>query len=185
MARRDVRAEMISGASELLASHGVQGTSFALVLETTGAPRGSIYHHFPGGKNELVLAAIASAGESVTALIDATDADSPQDIVRMFVGGWRNLLTTAQFERGCVLAAASQTAEHETDIRVAADRYFTEWREALARALVRSGDDPTAADDHAALLIAAVEGALLMGRAARSAEIFDVLERQLPGLLGR
>ena len=175
MARRDVRAEMISGASELLASHGVQGTSFALVLETTGAPRGSIYHHFPGGKNELVLAAIASAGESVTALIDATDADSPQDIVRMFVGGWRNLLTTAQFERGCVLAAASQTAEHETDIRVAADRYFTEWREALARALVRSGD----------LLIAAVEGALLMGRAARSAEIFDVLERQLPGLLGR
>jgi hypothetical protein len=50
---------------------------------------------------------------------------------------------------------------------------------------VRSGDDPTAADDHAALLIAAVEGALLMGRAARSAEIFDVLERQLPGLLGR
>ena len=54
-----------------------------------------------------------------------------------------------------------------------------------AVALVRSGDDPTAADDHAALLIAAVEGALLMGRAARSAEIFDVLERQLPGLLGR
>ncbi|MFM7618055.1 MAG: TetR/AcrR family transcriptional regulator [Actinomycetes bacterium] len=178
-----MKAEMISGASELLASHGVQGTSFALVLETTGAPRGSIYHHFPGGKHELVLAAVASAGESVTALIDATEADSPHDIVRMFIGGWRNLLTTGQFECGCVLAAASQSGEHETDIRAAADHYFTEWRSSLTRALVRSGDDPTTAGDHAALLIAAVEGALLMGRAARSAEIFDALERQLPHLV--
>ena len=176
---------MIEGASELLAAHGVQGTSFALVLETTGAPRGSIYHHFPGGKHELVLAAVAAAGASVAALIDAAVADSPDELVRMFIGGWRNLLTAGKFERGCVLAAASQSSEHETDIRDAADQYFTQWRSALTRALVRSGDDPAAADDHAALLIAAVEGALLMGRAARSAEIFDALERQLLRLFER
>jgi AcrR family transcriptional regulator len=184
MARRDVRTEMIRGASELLATHGVQGTSFSLVLETTGAPRGSIYHHFPGGKHELVLAAVAAAGASVTALIDAAESGSPGELATMFLDGWRAALTGGRFERGCVIAAASQTGEDELDIRTAAHGVFTEWRQALARALVRSGADPSLADDHAALLIAAIEGALLIGRAAHSAEIFDVLERQLPKLLG-
>jgi TetR/AcrR family transcriptional repressor of lmrAB and yxaGH operons len=184
MARRDVRTEMIRGASELLATHGVQGTSFALVLEATGAPRGSIYHHFPGGKNELVLAAVAAAGTSVTAFIDAAQADSPEDVVRMFVGGWRTTLTGGRFGRGCAIAATVQSGEDDIDVRAAAHAVFTEWRHALSRALVRSGGDPSAADDHAALLIATVEGALLMGRAAHSAEIFDVLERQLPRLVG-
>ncbi|MFM8861247.1 MAG: TetR/AcrR family transcriptional regulator [Acidimicrobiia bacterium] len=180
-----MRTEMIEGASELLAAHGVQGTSFALVLETTGAPRGSIYHHFPGGKHELVLAAVAAAGASVAALIDAAVADSPDELVRMFIGGWRHTLTRGGFERGCAIAAASQSGEDDVDIRAAADDVFVEWRSALSRALVRSGDDPSAADDHAALLIAAVEGALLMGRAAHSAEIFDVIERQILRLLER
>jgi|688.fasta_scaffold90548_4 TetR/AcrR family transcriptional repressor of lmrAB and yxaGH operons len=184
MARRDVKSEMIRGAGELLATHGVQGTSFALVLEATGAPRGSIYHHFPGGKHELVLAAVAAVGSAVTSLIDIAEADSPQELVTTFVRGWRSTLTSGRFERGCTIAAASQGAEDELDIRTAAHDVFTEWRQALARALVRSGTDPSDAEDHAALLIAAVEGALLMGRAAHSEEIFDVLERRLPRLLG-
>lgn len=183
MARRDVRTEMIEGAVGLLASHGVQGTSFALVLEATGAPRGSIYHHFPGGKNELVLAAVTAAGATVTSLIDAADADSPRDLVSMFVRGWKTTLSSGRFERGCAIAAASQGGEHELDIRTTAHDVFTQWRHALSRALVRSGADPCDADDHAALLIAAVEGALLMGRAAHSDEIFDVLERRLPLLV--
>lgn len=170
---------MIKGASELLATHGVQGTSFGLVLETTGAPRGSIYHHFPGGKNELVLAAVTDSGAAVTALIDAAEGESPTEIVRMFLDGWRAVLTGGRFERGCVIAAASQGDANGAEIRATAHDVFTDWRQALARALVRSGADPSTADDHAALLIAAVEGALLIGRAAHSDEIFDVLERQL------
>ena len=54
MNRRNVRQEMVSGAISLLAEKGVQGTSFAVVTEATKTPRGSIYHHFPGGKNELI-----------------------------------------------------------------------------------------------------------------------------------
>lgn len=173
---------MIEGAGELLATHGVQGTSFSLVLESTGAPRGSIYHHFPGGKNELVLAAVAATGAAVASLIDAVHADSPGELATMFVRGWRATLSSGRFERGCAIAAASQSGEHEPDIRAAAHEVFTLWRHTLGRALVRSGADPSDADDRAALLIATVEGALLMGRAAHSDEIFEVLERQLPRL---
>jgi TetR/AcrR family transcriptional repressor of lmrAB and yxaGH operons len=58
----EVRARMVDGAIALLASRGLEGTSFSEVLELTGAPRGSIYHHFPGGTAELVSAAVDGAG---------------------------------------------------------------------------------------------------------------------------
>jgi TetR/AcrR family transcriptional regulator, lmrAB and yxaGH operons repressor len=78
MNRRNVRQEMVNGAISLLAEKGVQGTSFAVVTEATKTPRGSIYHHFPGGKNELIEEAVTSIGQLVTALIDAVEVDSPQ-----------------------------------------------------------------------------------------------------------
>lgn len=55
MAKGDVRARMVAGAARLLAEKGMEGTSFAEVLAATGAPRGSTYHHFPGGKTERAL----------------------------------------------------------------------------------------------------------------------------------
>ena len=53
----DVRQRMVLSALYLFAERGVQGTSIADVLERSGAPRGSVYHHFPGGKDEIVSAA--------------------------------------------------------------------------------------------------------------------------------
>jgi len=55
VAKGDVRARMVAGAARLLAEKGMEGTSFAEVLAATGAPRGSTYHHFPGGKTERAL----------------------------------------------------------------------------------------------------------------------------------
>ena len=185
MPRRDVKTEMIRGAGDLLASHGVHGASFALVLDKTGAPRGSIYHHFPGGKTELVQAAVLAVGAAVTSLIDAIDADSPADVVSTFVEGWRAALNGGKFERGCAVAAASNGATDEPAIRAAANDVFTSWRRSLARAFVRTGVDDAEAHDAATLCIAAAEGALVLGRAARSDEAFDVLARQLPKLVSR
>ena len=51
--RENVRSNMVEGAVRLLASRGVEGTSFSEVLAAADAPRGSVYHHFPGGKSEL------------------------------------------------------------------------------------------------------------------------------------
>jgi TetR/AcrR family transcriptional repressor of lmrAB and yxaGH operons len=183
MTRRDVRTDMIRGAVDLLAAHGVQGTSFALVLEATDAPRGSIYHHFPGGKAELVEAAVRSVGDSITALLDAVDVDSPAAVVEVFVEGWRALLVGGTYERGCAVAAASLGAGDDDSLRQASNTAFESWRAALARAFARSGVDDHEAVDLAALCIAAVEGALVLGRASRSDAIFDVLRRQLTRLV--
>src|SRR5277367_5362961 len=71
MAQGDVRAKMVQGAAGLLATKGVEGTSFAEVLAVTDAPRGSIYHHFPGGKSELVHAALDLVSTQALAVMES------------------------------------------------------------------------------------------------------------------
>ena len=83
---RDVRERMIEGAVRLLALHGLQATSFNEVLELTGAPRGSIYHHFPGGKDELISAAVDRAGAHALHALDDRDLASAEEITAVFLG---------------------------------------------------------------------------------------------------
>jgi AcrR family transcriptional regulator len=179
MAKNNVREQMIRGAVELLATRGVQGTSFSDVLAHTGAPRGSIYHHFPGGKGELVRAAANSIGEGVAALLDAIDSTSPAEVIDAFVDGWRSILVAGGFEQGCAVAATCLGSSESDELRKLADDIFTSWREALSRAFVRSGTTRRHGDDLAAICLATVEGALVIGRAAHDDSIFDVLKRQL------
>jgi len=184
MKRRNIRQEMISGAINLLAERGVQGTSFAVVTEATNTPRGSIYHHFPGGKNELIEAAIASIGSVVKSLIDAVDVSSPVEVVEQFVGSWRALLLANNFASNCAVANVSLGAGDDGSLRDSAGGVFNDWRESLASAFERSGVDRDDAVDFADVCLAAVEGAMILGRASGSDDIFDALSRQLSKLVG-
>ncbi len=170
---------MVRGAAELLATRGVHGTSFSDVLAHTAAPRGSIYHHFPGGKVELVRAAATSTGNGVTALLDSIDASSPVEVIDAFVEGWRSVLVAGGYERGCAVAATCLGSSGADELRELADDVFRAWQEALARAFVRSGTTDRYSDDLATICLAAVEGALVIGRAAHDDTVFDVVKRQL------
>lgn len=185
MTRRDVRSEMVRGAIDLLAAHGVQGTSFALLIEATDAPRGSIYHHFPGGKSELIRDAVRSIGSTVTAIIDNLAVEKPEEVIEAFVEGWRVLLVSSDFDRGCAVAAASLGDRDEAGLRDAAREVFETWESSLTEAFIRTGVRRTEATDYAALCIAVVEGALVLGRTTRTDEIFQVARRQLTALVSR
>ncbi|HEX2819832.1 MAG TPA: TetR family transcriptional regulator [Streptosporangiaceae bacterium] len=87
---RSVREQMVDSAVILLAKHGVAGTSFTEVLAASGAPRGSIYHHFPGGKDELIAAAIEVADARAVALLRSLQGRSPAEIVDGFFAMWRD-----------------------------------------------------------------------------------------------
>ena len=179
MNRRNVRQEMVNGAISLLAEKGVQGTSFAVVTEATKTPRGSIYHHFPGGKNELIEEAVTSIGQLVTALIDAVEVDSPSKVVDVFVESWRALLLANNFASNCAVANASLGASDEDSLKASADEVFKKWQHSLARAFERSGAKRKDAVDFAAVCLASVEGALILGRASGSDEVFNALSRHL------
>src|SRR5258705_13873654 len=93
----DPKRRMISSAMLLLARRGLQATSFTEVLEHSGAPRGSVYHHFPGGKDELVGAAIEYASTRALKLLDAKAGAGAQVIVATFLQLWREVLLRSDF----------------------------------------------------------------------------------------
>jgi AcrR family transcriptional regulator len=161
---------MVSGAAQLLAQKGLQGASFAEVLELTGAPRGSIYHHFPDGKDELVAAALDAVADATLARLDQFDL-TPEAITEGFLGLWRSLLDRAQLTAGCAVVAVSVAASG--DLLDHAGSVFNRWTTYLKKRLTAAGVAPKTALDFATLLISATEGAVIMSRAQRSRKPFD------------
>ncbi|MEA2682607.1 MAG: TetR/AcrR family transcriptional regulator, lmrAB and yxaGH operons repressor [Chloroflexota bacterium] len=169
---------MIAGAMRLLARRGLQATSFSEVLELTGAPRGSIYHHFPEGKDQLVAAAIALAGDRALQPLEEIAGAPAEEIATLFLGMWRKLLTHANFDAGCSVLAVTVA----TDSRELLDRagnVFRSWRGRLAELLEQGGLSPVDARRLATTLVAASEGAVVLSRAERSMEPFELVSSEL------
>ena len=163
---------MIVSATLLMRERGVEATSFRDVIDRSGAPRGSIYHHFPGGKAELIEAATRYAGEFTAAGLAAALADDdPRAAVRMFTESWTELLHDSDFGEGCPVVAAALEGNGD-DVRGAAAEAFAGWERLIADALVRRlGDAGRArAQSLATLVIASIEGAVVLARAQRSVE---------------
>src|SRR3954466_1021387 len=103
----DARRQMIRSAAVLIRERGVEPTSFSDVLAHSGAPRGSIYHHFPGGKAELVEEATRWAGEAIAeAERIALAEDDPLAGLDAAIAFWRAFLRDNDFAAGCPVAAA-------------------------------------------------------------------------------
>src|SRR5713226_443984 len=88
----DAREKMILGAVRLLATTGLEGVSFSTVLEATGAPRGSIYHHFPEGKNQLIKLAVERAGQYLLIAMEKPARTGAIEVAEHFFGIWRKVL---------------------------------------------------------------------------------------------
>lgn len=172
------RERMVAGAARLLARRGLQATSFSEVLAATGAPRGSLYHHFPAGKDELVLAALdVAAGQMAAALARQAGAPAVQ-VVEAFLAGWRDVLRRSRFRSGCAVLAVTVAADAPALLDHAA-AIFRSWRADLGALLQEGGLAPPDARAFATLLIAASEGAVVLSRGERSLEPFDRVAAQL------
>ncbi len=182
MAQGDVRTKMVRGAAGLLATKGVEGTSFAEVLAVTGAPRGSIYHHFPGGKSELVHAALDLASSRALVVMEATRGRPAVEVVERFLGLWRQLLDGSELTAGCAVVAVT-VAGPDVDLMEHAGTIFRDWTSHLTGLLVAGGAAEAQAGQLAVLIIAAAEGAVALCRAERSREPFDVVAEALVELV--
>lgn len=175
---RGVRDKMVASAAELLARRGLEGTSFSEVLDRSGAPRGSVYHHFPAGKDQLVGAAIDLAGRNALDWIDKKEGAPPDEIVRWFVHIWRELLRRSRFDAGCAVLAVTVATDSPELLNRAAD-VFRAWRKRLAELFEMGGLSREDAARFSALLIASTEGAVVISRAELSLEPLDIIESQL------
>jgi TetR/AcrR family transcriptional regulator, lmrAB and yxaGH operons repressor len=170
----EVRDRMIDGAIRLLAMRGLQATSFAEVLELTGAPRGSVYHHFPAGKEQLVSAAIDRAGAHAMQALDGKPDATAEELTALFLGLWRAVLVRSQYRAGCAVLAVT-VATDSPDLLQHAGAVFRSWRGQLAGLFEERGLAAREATQFAATLVAASEGAVVLSRAEQSLEPFDLV----------
>jgi TetR/AcrR family transcriptional regulator, lmrAB and yxaGH operons repressor len=174
----DARDQMVRSAVVLLARHGYQATSFSAVVEHSRAPRGSIYHHFPDGKDELIAAAIDLAGGNAIGLLDGLEGRSPVDIVDGFLAMWRAVLERSDLGAGCSVLAVAVSAD-SPELIERAGSVFRAWAARLAELLTAGGMEPAAARSFATLLIAASEGAVVLARAERDLAPFEAVAARL------
>lgn len=176
---------------EALSTRGFHGVGISELLSRAHAPKGVLYHHFPGGKAELAVAAIDTVVGHITATLESLFArqGDPVKALTLWMKDAQATLLGSGCDRGCPLAtiALESTAE-DTAIREAVARGFAAIRDTLKHALVASGLDAQRAARLASLIVSAYEGGLIQARVAGSgrplqdttAMLLDTLEGLLP-----
>ncbi len=173
---RGPRERMVVSAADLIGRDGVSATSIGDVLAASGAPRGSIYHHFPHGKSELMVEAVRYAGEFMARRIGGRGAVSPAATVADIGDVWRKMLVDSDFEFGCPVLAGGLARNSEPEVAAESERIFTEWIRLISARLVDDGVEPSRALSLANLIIAAIEGAVgLCQTQRRVAPLDDVI----------
>lgn len=176
------RERLIAAASDSLARRGYHGTAVAEVLAAAATPAGVLYHHFPDGKDQLVKAAVQSAGAIMLAELDEVLIDEPSwaDGVRKLLMLWGQRLAESGFESGCpVTSTAADIAGSSASIRQACAGAYESWISRLAEAIATESVDIEAARSRALLLVSAAEGALLLAKALRTTAPLDRVAAEL------
>lgn len=186
--RRDGRALLLNGARQLLAEKGYAGMELRDVAERGQAPRGSIYHHFPGGKAQLAREAAELEGETIRKTIERSlEERGLKPTLTMFGELFRRRVANHPERLGCPVAAAALARPEDPELAAAATTAFRSWERPIAAALLDEGVGRRDAEAFAGLVVSTVEGALIRARAAGSAEPLDSaiagLERALDSLL--
>ena len=165
------RARLVGSMVNLLQRRGLVGAGVTEILRDAEAPKGVLYHHFPGGKAELAIAAIEVSVDWLVGALDETLTrfDDPLDAFEEWIAKSARRLTRTSFERGCPLAAVSlESSPRDEAMRAALARAFATLRDRLASALQAHGYPRDEADGAASLLVAAYEGGLMQARVAGS-----------------
>lgn len=182
--RTGTRTKMLVSAAEVMRERGAAGVTIDEVLTRSGAPRGSVYYHFPEGRNQILTEALRYAGDAITATIDESADRGAMVLLREFVEFWERLLADSDFNAGCpVVAAAISSADEEPQLTTAAGQIFGRWRTALTRAFIADGFGASDAASLAVTSIAALEGAVMLCRSTRCTDPLREVHDQLEFLL--
>ena len=179
----ETRDRLLDATQELVEARGYFGTGLNQVIAAGDAPRGSLYFHFPGGKDQLVAESVRRAGRTIGdtmgGLADSTA--SAAEFVDQVLRQLGDRLEGSGWHKGCPVATvALETAAINDPLQEACSEVYASWEAALRAQLA----DRQVADDLAVTILALIEGALLLARAHRSRRPLDSVARQIGALLG-
>jgi AcrR family transcriptional regulator len=164
------RQKLVAAAATLLRKQGYHGTGLSEIVTESGAPRGSLYFYFPGGKEELACAALSESGAMWRTLLEgvidaAPDLGAAVDNVCAVLA---EALAASGWESGCPLATVALEASARSEaVRGTCAAHYAGWEDAIGRKLAARGVDPARAAELATFGLAAIEGALLLAKVKR------------------
>lgn len=167
------RERIVGASAELFRRHGYTGTGVKQIVETAGAPFGSLYHFFPGGKEELGAETIRWSGAIYEQLIEAVFGPAPDVVtgVRAFFDGAAQTLRETDYADACPIATvALEVASTSEPLRQATADVFQRWIDAGAERFAAAGIPQDQARELTTFMLCALEGAFVLGRAMRTTE---------------
>ena len=178
------RERMIESAALLIRERGAQPTAMADVIRHSGAPRGSAYHHFPGGRTQLLCEAVDYAGAYVAAKF--VNGENGVQVLDALVEHYREQLRQSDYRAGCPIVAVtveSGEPDRSSPVIDRAAAVFTLWTDLLTDRLVADGFTRPRAEELAMLTTTSMEGAIVVCRALRGLRPLDIVHRRLRELL--
>jgi AcrR family transcriptional regulator len=175
---------MVRSAAQLIRRKGVSGTGMREIVSEANAPRGSLQHYFPGGKEELVAEALlwmgGVAARRVRRHADRLDGAPPSALLEALVEQWKVDLTREEFIAGCPLvAAAADSAATSEQLRAVLVEAFGGWQDPFAAVLTELGVPPERAPQVAMLVICTLEGAIILSRIRHDLAPLDALVAEM------
>jgi AcrR family transcriptional regulator len=170
------KERILDASFELFRRQGLTGTGIKQILDRAEAPFGSLYHHFPGGKDQLAAETIMRAGEYYAQLVAGkllAEPDLVSGVRAAFVAAGEDLAATDYADACPIETVALEVASTNEPLRVATAEVFDSWLDALAFMLAAEGIAPTDARALAHVIISALEGAFVLARAARRTDALD------------
>jgi TetR/AcrR family transcriptional regulator, lmrAB and yxaGH operons repressor len=185
MANKDTREHMIETTSGLVHRLGFHGTSLNEVLTESGAPRGSLYYHFPGGKEELVLEATRQGVANVTQVLKEALAASPDpaDGVRAFVEVAAHVLRDSGYVFGCPVAPIILDSPESSALAEVCQQALEEWQQVLVEGLGLAGIERGRAESLATMIVCGLEGGLILARARRDTAPLDAVADEFASMV--
>ncbi len=184
------KERMLATAAELLQRQGYHGTGLAEVLAESGAPRGSMYFHFPGGKEQLACEALRASGQRWKSRIAeiVEEVKDPVLVIERVCAMLGDELEASGYRLGCPVATVALEASTDSEpIRQTCADHFADWETIVAQHLEGHGVSAEAAKIAATVTLASIEGALLLARVYKSRlpleRVSRALQAQLPALL--
>jgi TetR/AcrR family transcriptional regulator, lmrAB and yxaGH operons repressor len=180
--RSDSKDRMIAAARRLFREHGYFGTALSDVVAESAAPRGSMYFHFPGGKEELATeVALVHSADAVAHINRAAGTTSTAaELIAAFLSRPRDELVASDYREGCAVAPiVIETTPASVQLTDTTRRGFQDMIATLAARLAEKGLRQDRARQVAINAVTAMEGALILSRVLRSPEPFDAAIAEL------
>ncbi len=182
----DSKAKTLAAAAKLFRQQGYHGTALHDILAAGGSPRGSLYFHFPGGKEQIGEAALTLAGEALRqGIARAADASESAEVFLVrIVRAVTADLEHSDYREGCPISTTALETSAQSEVLGAATRTaFQKWEDEIKRGLERFGMTEAEADPFATIVLSQIEGALLLARTYRNPTPLHRAEQALKLLL--